>query len=334
MTPSEVCGTKFVAGIGAYERSDTIHQNRVSVVRNGSQYRAWVCMRQPFLLPAGLIGHVCENHWEKFDVDKAACKICSNIHVCSVRTCPSTQALDGIICNVTGLFLSQRLVDHYDFPSSTENAYQAPRAVSFVQESPVELADLDNITRLVTNILASKSTQLSIKTETDKLMSKMRSICVRKMRTYRLLKQVPNLCDIDAYLHSMLHGHRIPPQSVSSSIEDRRWCIKFASLAISRLISFMRSYCHNIPSCVKQSGIVIGMLYMMRSGVTIDSITVLPRISRLKHILPLEQHLPTFFNVRAKVVTEAENVIKYNMRGVAASSLALLAQTQGIVRSR
>jgi hypothetical protein len=332
---TEVCGATFVSGVGAHERSDTIHQNRVAVVRNGTLYRAWVCLRQPFMLPTGLAGHVCDNHWEKFDVDKAACTVCSNIHVCNVRTCPSTHELDGIICNVTGLFLSQHLVDQFDFPIRTEKSYHTTsNSATFVQESPVELADMDNITRLVANILISKKTQQSISMETEKLTNKMRSVCLRKMRTYRLLKKTPNLCEIDAFLHTMLQGHRIPPQSVVSSMEERGVCIKFAAMAICRLIAFMRTYCHNIPSCVKQGGIAIGMLYMMRSGVTIDNITVLPRIPRLKHILPLEQHLPTFFNVRAKVVTEAENVIKYNMRSVNPRSLALLAQTQCITRSR
>jgi hypothetical protein len=335
MAQTEVCGSTFVAGVGAHERSDTIHLNRVAAVRNGAQYRAWVCMRRPFLLPPGLAGHVCDNHWEKFDVDKAACKVCSCIHVCSVCTCPSTHELDGVICNITGLFLSQRLVDQYDFPANPETKFASKQISNlFVQESPVDMTDVDSITRLVANILTSKKTQLSISMETDKLMNKMRSICLRKMRVYRLSKRTPNLCELDAYLHTVLQGHRVPPQSVVSSMEERVGCIKFAAMAICRLITFMRTYCKNVPSCVKQGGIVVGMLYMMRSGVTIDNITVLPRIPRLKHILPLEQHLPTFFNIRAKVVTEAENVIKYNMRGVNPRSLALLAQTQCITRSR
>jgi hypothetical protein len=337
MSNTEICGTDFVAGVGVYERSDTIFQNQVKKVRNGPQYRAWLCMRRPFLLPPGLLGHVCDDHWEKFDVDKAACTVCSNVHVCSACTCPSIQERDGIICSVTGLFLSQRLVDPYDFPVSTENAFNkvhTKRSIVFAQENPIDQSELDNVTRVVANILTSTKTQDSISTETAKLMNKMRSVCLRQMRAYRLLKRVPNLCDIDAYMCSKLNGHRIPPQPVASSMQHREECVQFAATAICRLMNFMRTHCRNIPSCMKQGGIIVGMLYMMRSGVTIDSITVLPRIPRLKHILPLEQHLPTFFNIRAKVVTEAENVIKYNMRGVNPRSLALLAQTQCITRSK
>jgi hypothetical protein len=337
MTQNDVCGTNFVVGLGAHEQSNTIYQTLVAKVRSGSQYRAWVCMRKPFLLPIGLPGHSCSDHWEKFDVDKAACKVCSDIHVCSARTCPSAIESDGVICTVTGLFLSQRLVDQHDFPMNTENAFCTVArnpVVVFAQETPVDQSELDNITRILAGILTSNKTQLSITSETDKLMNKMRSVCLRQMRKCRLMKRIPNLCELESYLCGHLNGHRIPPQSVMASMDERMECIRFSATAICRLIHFMRTHCRNIPSCMKQGGIVVGMLYMMRSGVTIDNITVLPRIARLKHILPLEQHLPTFFKVRAKVVTEAENVIKYNMRGVNPRSLALLAQTQCITRTR
>ena len=342
-------GTHFVVGLGAHERSDTIYQAMVKTVQSGVQYKAWLSMRRPFLLPPGLSGHICDQHWEKFDIDKAACRVCSKLHVCSSRTCPCSDARDGIICTVTGLFLGQHLVDQYDFPKSTENAFspttsKKPGVFGTTEIRPIEQSDLDNVTRVVANILTSSKTQASISTETEKLMNKIRSIALRQMRTYRLSKRVPNLCEIDTYLFSQLAGHRVPPQSVMSSMEERNECIRSAAIAICRLLHFMRTYCRNIPSCVRAAagtgtsttgsgGIAVGMLYLMRSGVTIDSITVLPRMPRLKHILPLEQHLPTFFRVRAKVVTEAENVIKYNMRSVDAKSLALLAQTQCIVRS-
>jgi hypothetical protein len=333
---NEIRGDVFLPGVGVYERSDNMQKHRVEQVRNGPQYKAWVRLRRPFIIPSGLSGHSCDEHWEKFDVDKAACKKCSSIHVCSARTCQSIAEKDGFVCGVTGLFLGQCLMDSNDFVSTTDNGFRSESShlSSFAQDNPANMADLDNVTRVLEEILISAKTQESINSETHKMVNKMRTIGLRRMRQYRLLKRVPNLCDLDAHLHYMLGGHRTPPQSVAASLRARKICIEFAAVSITRLIHFMRTHCTNVPSCVKQGGVVIGMLYMMRSGVTIDNITVLARIPELKSLLPLEQHLPTFFNVRAKVVTEAENVIKYNMRGVNHRSLALLAQTQCITRSK
>jgi hypothetical protein len=333
MQQIEVCGKDFVKGVDVHERSDSMCQYQMTQVKNGPQYKAWVCMRRPFLLPTGLVGHDCGEHWEKFDVDKAACKVCSKLHVCNSHTCTRIIENDGLICDVTGLFLGQRLIHVNDFPHTAENYYRLESSPSTSLTSDLG-TDVDSITRVLKSILASKNTQKSIDNETGKLLNKLRMLGLRRMRQYRMMKRIPNLCDIDAYLHQSLSGHRIPPPSVSSSDQERNECITLAALSISRLIAFMRTHCTNIPSCVKQGGVVVGMLYMMRTGVTIDNITVLPRISQLKRLLPLEQHLPTFFNVRAKVVTEAENVIKYNMRGVHPRNLALLAQTQCITRSK
>jgi hypothetical protein len=300
---------------------------------NGAQYKAWVCMRRPFLLPRGLVGHMCEEHWEKFDVDKAACKLCSNVHVCNSHTCTSVIENDGLICNVTGLFLGQRLVHANEFPhTSTENFFRCESSRLSVLTNENSVYEVESITRVLDSILLSMKTQTSIDSETDKLVHKLRTVGLRRLRQYRVLKCTPNLGDIDAYLYQSLKGHRIPPPSVLTSRQEREACVKIAALSISRLTIFMRTHCVNIPSCVKQGGVIVGMLYMMRSGVTIDNITVLPRLPQLKRLLPLEQHLQTFFNIRSKVVTEAENVIKYNMRGVHPQILALLAQTQCITR--
>ena len=330
----EINGKDFVKGLDVQERSDSMCQYQYLQVKNGAQFKAWLCIRRPFILPVGLLGHKCDEHWEKFDVDKAACMICSNLHVCNSHTCTCIIENDGLICNVTGLFLGQRLIHVNDFPRTAENYYRSELSHSSMLSSDSTLADIDSITRVLDHILLSKKTQTSIDNETSKLLNKLRTVGLRRMRQYRMLKCTPNLCDIDAFLHQSLAGHRIPPPSVTKSHNERRSWVKLAATSISRLTTFMRMHCMNIPSCVKQGGIVVGMLYMMRTGVTIDNITVLPRISQLKRLLPLEQHLPTFFNIRAKVVTEAENVIKYNMRGVHPRNLALLAQTQCIRRSK
>jgi hypothetical protein len=344
-------GRNFVPGLGAHERSHNIYSQQLTQVRESDLYRAWVCLRKPFMLPTGLCGHSCAAHWEKFDVDKAACKQCGNLHVCTPLTCETSIESDSIVCDITGMCLGQRMLTQYE--SAYDNNAQELMALSHECTDPyprpgkkrgcksntprpnngIISCDMDNVIRTLTTILLSKKTEISIESEHSKLVNKLRCNCLRRMRQYRVKKHTPNLCDIEAYLNHMLCGHRIPPIRIEQSRNQRLECIHQAAQAITELTQFMKVHCTNVPTCVRQGGIVTGMLYMMRSGVTIDNITVLPRIAGLKRLLPLEQHLPTFFNIRAKVVTEAENVIKYNMRCVPHRSLALLAQTQCITRT-
>jgi UL92 family len=349
-------GTAFITGSGAMQRRDTLHQRQVSNVRSGALYQTWCRLREPFMIPSDVTNHSCEGHWEKFDVDKAACMACSKIHVCNSLKCDTVCGNDGSICTITGLFLTPRLLSQYETPSDpicNEDPFiskvthhnRKKRALDSAEGLTYHAAsnrhkiieppstDTESIMRMICTILLSPTTQQSINSEGTKMDTRLRTICLRRMRQYQMRRETPNICDIEAHLHFKINGHRTPPPSVEQSHAERLKCAHKATTAITQLLHFMRTHCGNVPTCVKHGGIVTGMLYMMRTGVTIDDITVLPRIPELKRLLPMEQHLMSFFNIRPKIVTEAENVIKYHLRNVAISSLALLAQTQYIVRT-
>jgi hypothetical protein len=339
-------GTLFVPGTGALERSEHILKKRTTQIRQGTLYKAWTHLRSPFLLPTGLVGHSCATHWEKFDVDKAACTVCSKLHVCNILTCNTSTERDGVICNITGLCLGQRMLSVHENPFDTTvesdlDVFTRPKIVNKavgvrtpVHEYVVKSSEFDTVLATIQDVLISSKTQNSIDSENEKLINKMRSVCMRRIRQDRIQRQVPNLCELDAFLFNAINGHRLPPPDVQHSLDKRHECARLAAQSITMLICFMQTHCVNIPTCVKHGGIVVGMLYMMRTGVTIDNITVLPKIPALRNLLPLEQHLGTFFGIRAKIVTEAENVIKYNMRTIKHHSIALLAQTQCITRSQ
>jgi hypothetical protein len=344
-------GTVFIPGSGAMQRSDALYKQQVTNVYSGALYKTWCRIREPFMIPYDITNHSCEGHWEKFDVDKAACQMCGKIHVCHSLKCETVCESDGLICPITGLCLGQRLLTQYETTSDyiggsdainvlTHNkskTVNTPQMLTFKHRNPTEQMmqhpDMDTIMRTICNILISDTTQKSIDNENIKMNIKLRTMCIRKIRQYRVTRDIPNICDIEAYLYSKIHGQRIPPLSIEQSRLERLDCARRATTSIAQLLGFMRTHCGNVPTCVKQGGVVVGMLYMMRTGVTIDDITVLPRITALKRLLPMEQHLMSFFKIRPKVVTEAENVIKYNMRNLSQNSLALLAQTQCIVRT-
>jgi hypothetical protein len=362
-------GPAFVPGLGAIQQSDTIYSKLVADVRSGALYKAWCRIRGPFMIPEHVTNHSCEGQWEKFDVDKAACMTCGDIHLCHILKCEALCESDGMICMITGLCLGQRMLTQYETPfdpireqdpSAPYNQKQNTKKLTETQKglhsTPEKMCldnvnthvnineyntntnnmtttNMDTIMRTVSRILLSNTTQMSIDNENNKMNSRLRSICVRRLRLYHMKREIPNLCDLEAHLYCKIYGHRLPPPSVEQSRIERLQCVHRATASIAQLLHFMRTYCGNVPTCVKHGGVVIGMLYMMRKGVTIDDITVLPRITALKKFLPMEQHLLTFFNIRPKIITEAENVIKYNMRNIPTHNLALLAQTQCIMRT-
>ena len=66
---------------------------------------------------------------------------------------------------------------------------------------------------------------------------------------------------------------------------------------------------------------VCSMLYLMRTGVDSRGRAVLPCMHIMHDILPLEIFLPEHFGIRAKSITEGENVLKIEMQHTTRSSL-------------
>ena len=65
----------------------------------------------------------------------------------------------------------------------------------------------------------------------------------------------------------------------------------------------------------------IGLLYMLRNGIVVHELVVLPRLPLLERLLPLESHLDVLFGVKAKCITETENVVKIIFRSVTKQQL-------------
>jgi hypothetical protein len=60
---------------------------------------------------------------------------------------------------------------------------------------------------------------------------------------------------------------------------------------------------------------------MIRQGIIVHELVVLPRLPNLDAVLPLESHLDVFFGVKAKCITETENVVKIILRNVTKQQL-------------
>ena len=59
---------------------------------------------------------------------------------------------------------------------------------------------------------------------------------------------------------------------------------------------------------------ICSMLYLMRMGITFRNQTILQRVEVLNQLLPLQVFLPSVFKIRAKSITEGENIIKLDIQ--------------------
>ena len=62
-----------------------------------SSVDAWRMLRTPFVLPERCRGaHVCD--FERIDVDKSGCRLCSHVHVCGYGTCTTVvETCDSLV---------------------------------------------------------------------------------------------------------------------------------------------------------------------------------------------------------------------------------------------
>jgi len=65
--------------------------------------QAWRLLRRPFPL-AEQCRHAHECVWERVDVDRSGCVLCSHVHRCGFGRCTLvTQTTDALVCEITGL---------------------------------------------------------------------------------------------------------------------------------------------------------------------------------------------------------------------------------------
>lgn len=95
------------------------------------------------------------------------------------------------------------------------------------------------------------------------------------------------------------------------------WCVD----TIHRHLCLMDSMCSGIISETRLQNSTVGLLYLLRNGIIVHDIVVLPKLQILETVLPLESHLQAFFSIKAKCITETENVIKIILRHVTKQQL-------------
>lgn len=274
----------------------------------------WLRLRRPFRFPKA--GHACS--WERYDADRAGCVLCGALHRCCGSMigckCPLAETDEGgHVCLITGLRVAEVRSAHCEFVDDVcFDHIQEPRALE-------DEAVHERVAAIIRHFLTSSKTVSCRKLEQEKH-------CLRsKQAFWRVLKQqkrdhpysLPCLCSVVA---EVAHSEQMQFQGARLSCDSAEY-----SAMVARVVH--RST-ENISSCILQihamgfrkicqggkfQSMIVGMLYMSRTGLHVGELFRLPVVRDVQELLPSETYL-NLLGVSNKVICDTENEIKSCIR--------------------
>ena len=282
----------------------------------------WRYLHWPFELCVGARGqHECV--WQVFDADRAGCLRCSFIHRCSTDTCNLVQTEEAMVCDVTGLCLVTKNFVQQQYSECV--GYQGSSTTSEI--SRIELAE---VRKVVHHILSSRqNTQCRVR-----LIQKFNTMLYHSMHHYSIhhMSETTNAIDlIEAGLGSVCHRFDLPliiPPAQTTLVVDT--CTQEISTLMS--ICYYKLRLHIRPSDIRD--IVVGLLFLMRTGINVHGVCVLPHIPQLVNLLPIENMLPKIFHLESKIITDVENRFKMHIRQLSRAALVAAGFFEGVQMQR
>jgi hypothetical protein len=252
-----------------------------------------------------LVGHRCT--YQNIDIDIAGCLYCGHIHVCDVLKCVTVNDESHAVCPVTGYCVRERM---YSTKEYTENVC----VTDHVGLHETQIVHDDAVYCYVAQMLLSDKAKQSMLHEHEKWTQKHQYVLFRLMKEYKMNNpgKMPNIL----YLVTCMLNKSANIRQCSSTFDIplRESIARYCTKIIARILTILLPYFSHSMIQFKQKILTIGLLYLMRVGIEVHNITLLPRVPILNTLLPLETHLFTHFNIRCKSITEVENVIKIHVR--------------------
>ena len=261
--------------------------------------RIWRHLHTPFeLCPRARGLHECQ--WQVFDADRAGCTRCSYVHVCNRGDCNLIQTEESMVCDITGYCVVTKnfVLGQY----SDCIAYQG--STTTCETSRVSL---DEIERIVRHLLMSASAVECRRLNMQKFQARL-SACIQSAV---FEGQQCAIRIVEASLSAV--GQRIDvPLTLPTAI--MLLLVDVCAKEICRLVSvgYFRMGIQVRPSDFRD--IVVGLLFLMRTGIVAHGVVVLRRVPLLMHLLPVENMLCKMFQIQSKTVTDVENKYKMHIR--------------------
>jgi len=286
--------------------------------------KIWRSIRQPFVFPVGLQGHKCSN-WEIFDADMAGCLDCGFVHHClDESTCTLSEENDSKVCIITGNcvkkkffpmdeFMDNMLLDEDILVCNGRNKDFLKKAVDSKSERSYKYEDVQ---KCINWILASATCKQSYLQEKSRMQAKHRQVLWKLLKDFKIKNpnKVPRMCTIVAKMLFQCNKIRICCPDWNEDLRKR-----IAASSTEYIIRFLNMLSQKFRpqlSLFKNNILFIGIVYLMRMGITMQNVILLPKIHELQYLLPIEAHLKFYFKIKCKFITEVENLIKMCIRNL------------------
>jgi hypothetical protein len=310
-------------------------------------HRLWVRVRQPFLIPESICSH---GDWEIYDMHMGGCRKCGIMHLCQHDTCPLSLNYEGqSICNITGLctkmlsfsdleFVQPLYETSSEYQTRSKKGHRVSRKKRFKyialnrppasERRATEWLEIDDVVAShVNEVLCSEQWTSSSQMEYERYIYKWSSSSTKVLRDFKRSNPglLPIIPDMYTTTLSTMGSTRIPS---SMCLEDRQIVAQWCSQNIRHHLMMLQCNFPDIVQANRTKGMVVGLMYLMRGGIIVKGIVVLPRLDILHSILPLETHLLHIFGIKGKVITETENLVKQVLKSLSPNELVVYGTPQ------
>lgn len=277
--------------------------------------RIWRYLHTPFELCSRARGlHECE--WQVFDADRAGCTRCGYIHVCSRTECNLIQTEEAMVCDVTGLCLVTKNFVQHQYSDCI--AYQGGATTS--ETSRVQLSEIRKVVgHILTSVAAERCRALILDKFHSRMFSCMQS-AVLSAQTQRVCSaQAINAIDVlEQSLFIVCQRIDLPLRMETHTLNQ------VVDVCADEICMLMSVSYYKLGMQVRPTDfcdIVVGLLFLMRTGISAHGVCVLPRLALLTSMLPVENMLPKTFGMSSKTITDIENKYKMHMRQMTRGNL-------------
>jgi hypothetical protein len=192
--------------------------------------------------------------------------------------------------------------------------------------------DTANIFAICSGIINSDTTAQCFQREQNKFDSRVRWSLTKHLREFKQQHQERTPVQMVSIISNVardLHNYRLftkDTDSLAVSLPESRQLVSaLCTRVITRFVNTAQQFVRDFMYNMHPRTFVVGILYLMRVGLVAHNIIVLPCVKVLVYLLPCENLLHQYFNIKCKSITEVENIVKLHVRALNIEQLHELA---------